>query len=152
MTRRVVTVTDDVSVAEAAHLMLQHEIACLPVLSEGGTLVGIVTYKDLLRHLKGEAPALTDSDRTPVEAASEAESLPRLRDLIRRLEHELLHGEVSEADRERYRRKLLELRHLERKRRDPSVAKSQPLRAILARVAAKATLHGRTCGPGIQTS
>jgi len=46
----VVTVTPDTSVDEAADLMLQKGIGCLPVL-DGSQLVGIVTKTDLLRYV-----------------------------------------------------------------------------------------------------
>jgi CBS domain-containing protein len=45
-----VTVTPDTSVDEAADLMLQKGIGCLPVL-DGTQLVGIVTKTDLLRYV-----------------------------------------------------------------------------------------------------
>lgn len=50
MTDPVITVAPDMSVGEAAELMLQKGIGCLPVV-DGATLVGIVTKTDLLRHL-----------------------------------------------------------------------------------------------------
>jgi CBS domain-containing protein len=50
MTDPVVTVAPDTSVGEAAELMLQKGIGCLPVI-DGTALVGIVTKTDLLRYL-----------------------------------------------------------------------------------------------------
>lgn len=49
MNRKVITVTPETAVVEAASLMLQHRISGLPVVDEGGTVVGIVTEGDLLR-------------------------------------------------------------------------------------------------------
>ncbi len=50
MTRRPVTITEDADSENAVQLMLQKDVACLPVLStEDGRLVGIVTWRDLLR-------------------------------------------------------------------------------------------------------
>lgn len=49
MTRRVVSITPETTVAEAANLMLQHRISGLPVIDESGAVVGIVTEGDLLR-------------------------------------------------------------------------------------------------------
>ena len=43
----VTTVTEDVAVEEAARIMVDHKIGCLPVLREGA-LVGIITDIDLL--------------------------------------------------------------------------------------------------------
>jgi acetoin utilization protein AcuB len=47
MIRNVITVTEDVAVEEAARIMVDHKIGCLPVLREGA-LVGIITDIDLL--------------------------------------------------------------------------------------------------------
>jgi acetoin utilization protein AcuB len=47
MIRDVITITEDVAVEEAARIMVDHKIGCLPVLREG-TLVGIITDIDLL--------------------------------------------------------------------------------------------------------
>ncbi|MBO0735381.1 MAG: CBS domain-containing protein [Alphaproteobacteria bacterium] len=49
MTRSVITVRSETSVVEAARLMLQHRISGLPVVGEGGVVVGIVTENNLLR-------------------------------------------------------------------------------------------------------
>lgn len=50
MTRRPVTITEEADSEDAAQLMLKKNVACLPVLSsDGQRLVGIVTWKDLLR-------------------------------------------------------------------------------------------------------
>jgi acetoin utilization protein AcuB len=48
MVREVITTTEDMPIEEAAHLMLEHKIGCLPVLREG-TLVGIITESDIFR-------------------------------------------------------------------------------------------------------
>ncbi len=49
MTREVTTVAPRSSLANAAHLMLQHKYSCLPVCEEDGTLVGIITESDFVR-------------------------------------------------------------------------------------------------------
>ena len=51
MTRKPVTAPADLLVAEAAKVMLEHDISCLPVLDPAGKPLGIVTSKDLLRAL-----------------------------------------------------------------------------------------------------
>lgn len=48
MTRKVVTVTPETPTDNAAQLMVQHRIGCMPVL-RGASLVGIITTMDLLR-------------------------------------------------------------------------------------------------------
>jgi CBS domain-containing protein len=57
MTRRVVSVSPETSVAEAVRLMLQDDISGLPVVDEHGRLAGIVTEGDFLRR------AETDTER-----------------------------------------------------------------------------------------
>jgi len=44
-----ITVTPDTDIKEASHLLLDHDISCVPVV-EGADLVGIVTTKDLLNY------------------------------------------------------------------------------------------------------
>jgi len=49
MTRRVVTVTPDTSILDAAKLMLEHHISGLPVVDASTHVVGILSEVDLLR-------------------------------------------------------------------------------------------------------
>jgi CBS domain-containing protein len=49
MTRRVVSITPDATIWEAACLMLEKEISGLPVIDDKGNLVGIVSEGDCLR-------------------------------------------------------------------------------------------------------
>ena len=48
MTRKVVSVDAETTIAEAARLMLQYRISGLPVIDQSSTVVGIVTEDDLL--------------------------------------------------------------------------------------------------------
>jgi CBS domain-containing protein len=52
MSEPVVTVAPDASVRDAARLMLERRIGCLPVV-DAGVLVGLVTETDLLRSAYG---------------------------------------------------------------------------------------------------
>ena len=52
MTEEVLTIDPDADVKEAARLMIEHKIGCLPVV-EDGTLVGLVTETGLLRIVAG---------------------------------------------------------------------------------------------------
>ncbi len=45
------TVTRDTSIEEAAHMLLDEGISCLPVLSSDATIDGIVSWKDIFRAL-----------------------------------------------------------------------------------------------------
>ena len=51
MTRKPLAVGRDTSMADAIRLILQNRINCLPVVTEGGKVEGIVTTTDLLRTL-----------------------------------------------------------------------------------------------------
>jgi CBS domain-containing protein len=43
------TVRPDATIAEAARLLDRHEVTCLPVVDDGGKLLGVVGPRDLLR-------------------------------------------------------------------------------------------------------
>jgi CBS domain-containing protein len=49
MTRNVITVSPDTSIAAAADAMLEHHVSGLPVLDASNQLVGIVSEGDFLR-------------------------------------------------------------------------------------------------------
>jgi acetoin utilization protein AcuB len=48
MTMEVITVTENTTIEEAARLLLEHKINGLPVISEVGRLIGIITTSDIL--------------------------------------------------------------------------------------------------------
>jgi CBS-domain-containing membrane protein len=74
MTRDVVTVTEEVTVEHAAHLLETHNVRRLPVVQDG-VLVGILSRADLLRALL--APAQDTSDASIRSAvAAEIARLP----------------------------------------------------------------------------
>ena len=50
MSREVVQVEPDASVAEAARMMIRHKVGCLPVVDSEGKPIGLVTDTDLLVH------------------------------------------------------------------------------------------------------
>jgi CBS domain-containing protein len=49
-----VTIDPEQSLGDALALMEQHDVKRLPVVEEDGTLVGIVAYADVLRHVEAE--------------------------------------------------------------------------------------------------
>jgi acetoin utilization protein AcuB len=51
MRHTVVVASADTTVAEAAQLMLENRVGCLPVINLGRHVIGIVTTTDLLRYL-----------------------------------------------------------------------------------------------------
>jgi acetoin utilization protein AcuB len=62
MTRHPITVTPQTDARDATRLLIDHGISCLPVVDSGGRLVGVVTWKDLLRATLD--PARPDGDAT----------------------------------------------------------------------------------------
>lgn len=51
MKKKVVTVTPDTPIKDAAHLMATKKIGCVPVVTEGA-LVGLLTTTDILRYVE----------------------------------------------------------------------------------------------------
>lgn len=52
MTRKLITAKADMEIAAAAKLLVEHGVSCLPVVSDDGAeVVGIVTWKDILKCL-----------------------------------------------------------------------------------------------------
>lgn len=51
MGRRPITASSDDTIREAAALMLNKKISCLPIVYPNGTIKGIVTWKDILKWL-----------------------------------------------------------------------------------------------------
>ncbi|MCA9927997.1 MAG: CBS domain-containing protein [Anaerolineales bacterium] len=63
MTPQPITVSQESTIGEAAHIMLQNMISGLPVVDANGTLVGIITESDIFRmvvhdwvRVQGKAP------------------------------------------------------------------------------------------------
>lgn len=56
MSRHPITISPELSLQDAAAIMLQQHVSCLPLL-ENGALVGIVSWKDLLKVMRGWQPA-----------------------------------------------------------------------------------------------
>jgi acetoin utilization protein AcuB len=61
MTWDAVTTHPDAALAQAAAVMLEARVGCLPVVEHGG-LVGIVTERDVLRALAGTLPSVRGID------------------------------------------------------------------------------------------
>ena len=54
MKKRVFTVKPETPIKEAAHLLAEKKIGCVPVVSDGN-LIGLVTTTDILRYVEGIA-------------------------------------------------------------------------------------------------
>jgi CBS domain-containing protein len=51
MKKKVITVSPETAIKDAARLMAEKKIGCVPVVSEG-SLVGLVTTTDILRYVE----------------------------------------------------------------------------------------------------
>ncbi|HWK64722.1 MAG TPA: CBS domain-containing protein [Rhizobiaceae bacterium] len=69
MTTKVATVTPDHSVRHAAKIMLENHVSGLPVVDDGGRLIGIVTEGDLLRRSELGLATVASPSRSPEEQA-----------------------------------------------------------------------------------
>ena len=49
MSRELISASPTTTVKNATMMLMEHSISCLPVLAEGKSLVGIVTWKDILK-------------------------------------------------------------------------------------------------------
>ncbi len=57
MTRKLISIPSTAAVHEAARLMIERKVSCLPVIDGERDLVGIVTLRDLVRHTLHAPPA-----------------------------------------------------------------------------------------------
>jgi CBS domain-containing protein len=51
MTPQVLSARPEQSLADVARFMTEHDVRAVPIVDEGGTLLGMVTHRELLRHL-----------------------------------------------------------------------------------------------------
>ncbi|WP_454061104.1 CBS domain-containing protein [Candidatus Nitrospira salsa] len=55
MRRHHPTVSREMTIEDAAHLLLDKDISCLPVVKQGGIIEGIVTWKDIFRAILSQS-------------------------------------------------------------------------------------------------
>ncbi len=56
MTRNIISVGKDTGIEEAAGILIENNVSCLPVVSPKGKIEGILTWKDILRfYVKGDS-------------------------------------------------------------------------------------------------
>jgi CBS domain-containing protein len=72
MTSHVLTLSPDRTLAEAAHVMLEHDVRALPVVNETGGFIGMITHRELLKYL---IPSFVQRSKTgELRAVSKAEA------------------------------------------------------------------------------
>ena len=91
MTAPVITIGENESVATAAKLMLDRDVSALPVVNEGGNLVGILTHSDFglspkFRPLVENVYSLLGATTTPQHLEETAHQVgnKRVKDVMRR--------------------------------------------------------------------
>ncbi|MGA2398163.1 MAG: CBS domain-containing protein [Steroidobacteraceae bacterium] len=57
MTRSPLTLSAEANVADAIQLFIDHRVSCIPIVDEGLSAVGIVSWRDILRSLVGSTGA-----------------------------------------------------------------------------------------------
>jgi acetoin utilization protein AcuB len=83
MKTKVVTTTPDTPVEEAAMTLLDHAIGCLPVM-EGGSLVGIISDRDIYRALVDITGVRHGGHRICLTIEDRAGSIREVADIIRK--------------------------------------------------------------------
>jgi len=82
MTREVISVAPDDPIEQAARLMLENKVGCLPVL-ENGQLAGIITESDLFRAFVDVLGVLEPGTRVQIHAEDLAVTLARVAEVAR---------------------------------------------------------------------
>lgn len=77
MVKDVITTTEDTPIEEAAHLMLDNKIGCLPVIRDG-KLVGIITESDIFRTFMELFAAREKGVRITLECPNKAGELAKI--------------------------------------------------------------------------
>jgi CBS domain-containing protein len=81
MSRRVITVSEDMDVTDAVHLLVKHDISGAPVVDKDGRLTGILTERDCLAvalsagYFDEPGGHVADYMTSPVETVTIDESL-----------------------------------------------------------------------------
>lgn len=70
MSRNLITATAEMPIIEVINILLQHNISALPVLSPRGTLLGTISWRNILRHIAESASHNSDSAQPPGAAAA----------------------------------------------------------------------------------
>lgn len=134
MAKDVVTAGPDTTLGEAARIFVGRKIGCLPVVSPGGTLLGLVTEVDLLSAAFLDEERAEETGRTiDVSANSDLKGwLKRELEDVRRMRDELrVQAHLGKAEvRERWETLERALETLESKAKRASRAAEEPLHQL----------------------
>lgn len=90
MTTELVTITPDTEVMRAVYLLVEHDISGLPVVDEGGNLVGILTERDCIAtainagYFDEAGGSVGNFMSSPVETVEADDSLMDIADRLRK--------------------------------------------------------------------
>lgn len=76
MTASVLSLTSQTPLRDAAQLMVQHSVQALPVVDEAGSVIGMLTDRELMKHLMPQYLQRESTGEFPVQAASAGEPPP----------------------------------------------------------------------------
>jgi len=88
MTTELVTITPDTEIMRAVYLLVEHDISGMPVVDEGGNLVGILTERDCIAtaihagYFDEAGGPVRDFMSSPVETAEADDSLMNIADRL----------------------------------------------------------------------
>ena len=90
MTTELVTITPDTELMRAVYLLVEHDISGMPVVAEGGTMVGILTERDCIApainagYFDEAGGSVRDFMSSPVETAEADDSLMDIAERLRK--------------------------------------------------------------------
>lgn len=76
MTPQVLSARPEQSLADVARFMSEHDVRAVPIVDEGGTLLGMVTHRELLRHLLPDYLQRTKSGEVRAPSKAHPHDLP----------------------------------------------------------------------------
>ena len=84
MTPQVLSARPEQSLADVARFMSEHDVRAVPIVDEGGTLLGMVTHRELLRHLLPDYLQRTKSGEFRAPGKAQARDMP-VKDVMSRV-------------------------------------------------------------------
>lgn len=76
MTPQVLSARPEQSLADVARFMSEHDVRAVPIVDEGGTLLGMVTHRELLRHLLADYLQRTKSGESRAPSKAHPHDIP----------------------------------------------------------------------------
>ena len=116
-----ITLRPEHTVADARAMMARYSIGGIPVVDEGGKLVGIVTNRDLRFQVDAEASLQSIMTRDPLITAPEGTTLQEAEQMLQ--EHKI--EKLPVVDEKGFLKGLITFKDIEKKRKYPHAAKDK---------------------------